>query len=55
MRFLALLFAAAAALLVAYGAWCIYQPAGFIVGGLELFGGAYMLMEYAQAREAVKK
>ena len=30
----------AGAALVAYGAWLIYPPAGFIVGGLMLLAGA---------------
>ncbi len=29
--------------LIAYGAWLIYVPAGFIVGGLMLSVGAYRL------------
>jgi hypothetical protein len=28
--------------LVSYGAWLIYDPAGFIVGGLVLVVGAFM-------------
>jgi hypothetical protein len=29
--------------LVAYGAWRIYEPAGFIVGGLCLVAAAFLL------------
>lgn len=29
--------------LVAYGAWLIYQPAGFIIGGVLLLVGAILL------------
>jgi hypothetical protein len=30
------------AALVAYGAWCVYVPAGYIVGGLLLLAGAWL-------------
>jgi hypothetical protein len=33
----------AGAAAVAFGAWCIYPPAGFIVGGLLLLSGAVLL------------
>ena len=36
------LFAVGAAS-VSYGAWLIYQPAGFVVGGLLLIGGGYAI------------
>jgi len=29
--------------LVTYGAWLIYNPAGFIVGGLQLLAVSYLL------------
>lgn len=29
--------------LIAYGAWLVYEPAGFIVGGVLLLGGALLL------------
>jgi hypothetical protein len=29
--------------LIAYGAWLIYQPAGFITGGVLLLGGALLI------------
>lgn len=33
----------AGAALIAYGAWCVYRPAGPIVGGLLLLAGALLV------------
>lgn len=36
---------------VSYGAWLIYPPAGFIVGGLLLLVGGYLSASTAAARD----
>lgn len=54
MRALAVLLALAAAALIAIGAGMVFLPAGLIVGGIELAGGAYMAAEYAKATQATK-
>lgn len=50
MKFLAVLLALAAAVLVAYGVALIYLPAGFVISGLELACAAYMAADYATAK-----
>lgn len=36
---------------VSYGAWLIYPPAGFIVGGLLMLVGGYLSASTAAARD----
>ncbi len=33
----------AGAVLIGFGAWCMYEPAGYVVGGMLLLAGAVLL------------
>jgi hypothetical protein len=49
-EFLRDILALGAAGAIAYGAWLIYQPAGFIVGGALALAGLYLQAQGAKAQ-----
>jgi len=54
VKALAVLLAVLGGLLIAAGVGLIYLPAGAVVGGLELLGGAYVAAQLVQLLPAKK-